>query len=62
VKLEALSGSPTADELAAIVATLEIAFSKQRIERPAPSRWRNAERDAETELAAPRGWRASPRF
>jgi acyl-CoA carboxylase epsilon subunit-like protein len=62
VKLETLSGSPTADELAAIVAALDTLFAEQQTAGPAAPRWRSAGRDFETELAAPRGWSASPRF
>jgi hypothetical protein len=62
VKLEALSGSPTADELASIVAALDTLFAEQKKEGPTAPRWRIAGRDFETELTAPRGWSASPRF
>jgi len=62
VKLEIVSGSPSADDIAAIVAALQFTFAKQKNGRPPISRWGTADREYETELTLPRGWRAQPRF
>jgi hypothetical protein len=63
VNLEIVSGSPTEDELAAIISAVEVALRLAAADGGKQfSRWRTAEREFVTELAEPRGWRASPRF
>jgi hypothetical protein len=57
VKVEIVSGSPNADELAAIAAALEKLLKNERPERAPNSRWRLAGREY-TPIEQFRDWQA----
>jgi hypothetical protein len=59
VKLEIVSGTPTADEMAAIVAAVQLIVSKQKSEQSPSSRWRRAGRDFGARRHEFHGWNES---